>query len=568
MDAITLTAITRELNETVANGRVQAVVQPDEHSLTLEVFGRGGRQWLLFDAQPAVSRVHLLPEKARRGLETDAPFFLLARKRLLGARLVDVFQPAWERVLYCGCEHPELGKTTLAAEIMGKWSNLLLLAEDGVILEALRRFGPDRNPQRPILPGRPYLPPPPQSNRIPIDLLTLVDLELLFDGASAGPIWRALVAQMAGISPLVARELVFRATGDAQAAFSHANARPQTLFDAVVWLRDLPRQGGWAPSLVFDATSGEPVAFAPYELSHLGQYELLPSVSRAASAYYAALVGADAYAGRRKRVQSLLDDARRRLNGRRISLGEQAAGEEEVDEARGFGEWILAYAWQIRPGDAELLADTGDGLLRIPLDPTLSASENAQAYFARYHKVKRAAGRIPGLLAEVDRDLQYIDQLQIDLGLADNAAQIEELREALLASGLAPAAEKRRRPTIQRSQPFRLRTADGFTVIIGRNAVQNERVTWELAGPDDLWLHTERVPGSHVVIKTEGREVPEGTLRQAAAWAAYQSQARHDGKVSVIHTQRRHLRRIPGGRPGQVRVLQAQSLLVAPLAPD
>lgn len=565
MDAITLTAVARELNETVAGGRIQAVVQPDERSLALEVFGREGRQWLLFDTQPSSARAHLLPEKARRGAETDTPFLLLARKRLVGARLVDVFQPAWERVLFCGCEHPELGKTTLAAEIMGKWSNLLLLSEEGAILEALRRFGPDRNPHRPILPGRPYLPPPPQPDKIPIDLLTVADLERLCDLAPAGPVWRALIGEVAGISPLVARELVFRATGDALATFGHANARSWALFDAIVWLRGLPRQGGWAPSVVFGQDGG-PLAFAPYELSHLGGYELRPTISRAAADYYAALIGADAYAGRRSQVQARLDDARRRLNGRRIGLGEQAVSAEEVDEIRSFGEWILAYAWQIRLGDAELLADAGDALLRIPLDPTLSPSENAQAYFARYHKAKRAAARIPDLLAETDRDLEFLDQLQTDLHLAEDAAQIEEVREALLSSGLLPAADKRRRPPIQRSQPLRLRTSDGFTVLVGRNATQNERVTWELAGPDDLWLHSERVPGSHVVIKTEGRDAPESTLLQAAAWAAWQSQARHDGKVAVIYTQRRHLRRIPGGRPGQVRVLRSQTLLVAPVA--
>lgn len=567
MDAITLTAVARELNETVAGGRIQALVQPDERSLALEIFGRAGRQWLLFDTQPSTSRAHLLPEKARRGAATDAPFFLLARKRLLGARLIDFFQPAWERILYCGCEHPEWGKTTLAAEIMGKWSNLLLLSEDGLILEALRRFGPDQNPHRSILPGHPYLPPPPQANRIPIDLLTLADLEKLCELAPAGPIWRALLAQIAGISPLAGREVSFRATGDAQAAFDHANARPQALFDALVWLRSLPRQGGWAPAVAFGQDGG-PLAFAPYELSHLGRFELRPTVNQAASDYYAALVGADAYTGRRSQVQALLDEARRRVNGRRIGLGEQAVSEDEVDESRSFGEWILAYAWQIRPGETELLADTGAGPLRIPLDPTLSPSENAQAYFARYHKAKRASQRVPELLAAVDRDLEYLDQVQTDLQLAEDAAQIEEVRDALLASDLLPAPDKARRPPIRRSQPLRLRTSDGFIVLIGRNAAQNEHVTWEMAAPDDLWLHTEHVPGSHVVIKSEGHAVPESTLVQAAGWAAWQSQARHDGRVSVIHTQRRHLRRIPGGKPGQVRVLQAQSLRVAPLAPE
>ena len=164
----------------------------------------------------------------------------------------------------------------------------------------------------------------------------------------------------------------------------------------------------------------------------------------------------------------------------------------------------------------------------------------------------------------VDRDLSWLDQLQTDLDLADNAPQIEELREALFASGLISESQGRRRAPMQRSQPLRLQSDDGFTVIVGRNALQNERVTWKLAQPEDLWLHAQRVPGSHVVIKTDGREVPQRTLEQAAAWAAYHSKAQKDTKVSVLYTQRRHLRRFKGARPGQVRVLQSQTLVVAP----
>ncbi len=568
MDAVTLAAIARELNETLAGGRVQAVGQPDEHSLALEIYSQGERRWLLLDADPQHPRAHLLPAKARRGVETDTPFLLLTRKHLLGARLRDVFQPAWERLLHLSCDHPEHGAATLVAEIMGKWSNLVLLDGDGVILQALRCFRPDQNPRRPILPGRLYLPPPPQADKTPIDLLAPADLDhLLASSSSSDPLWRLLVRDIAGLSPLVARELVHRATGNAQATSTHPNARPLALFDALSWLRSLPRQGGWSPTIARDPADGSPTAFAPYELSHLDPIEPAAAISQAAHIFYTATIGADRYAGRRAHVQALLDAARKRLHGRRASLGEQAVSAEQVEELRSLGDWILAYTWQIRAGDTELLADTGAGHLHIPLDPTLSPAANAQAYYARYHKAKRAAAQIPDLLAAVDRDLAYLDQLQTDLHLADNAPQIEELRAALLTTGLVSEPRDRARSPLPRSQPLRLQSVDGLRVIIGRNAIQNESVTWDLAEPDDLWLHAERVPGSHVVIKTAGRATPTSTLLQAAAWAAYYSQARHDAKVSVLYTQRRHLRRIPDARPGQVRVLQSQTIVAAPQAP-
>ncbi len=566
MDAITLAAMRRELDETLTGGRVQAVVQPDAHSLALEIFRDGARHWLLLSADASAPRVHLLAAKARRGVETDTPFLLMARKRLRGARLSRVVLPGWERTLYLAFFHPEQGENVLAAEIMGRWSNLVLNDEHGDVLSSLRHFERNERSRRIVRPGRPYAPPPPQTNKAPIDLMAGEDVARLLHQTPAGkPLWRTLVATLAGLSPLAAREIVFRATGDALADVSHPNLSAAGLMDALHWFRSLPQQGGWAPTVALDENE-TPTAFAPYELTHLGRLRYFDSISAAARTYYDATVGSDSYAGRRRQTLTLIARARKKLLGRRISLGEQAAGEEDVARLRAFGEWILAYAWRIQPGDRELTADTGEEILHISLDPTLSPSENAQAYFSRYHKKKRAAQKIPALLAEVDRDLAWLAQLESDVKLADNTPQIEELRTALLASGLV-AEPQGKRPRPPRSQPVRATTADGFEVIIGRNAVQNERVTWKMAQPDDVWLHAEGVPGSHVIIRSLAQEISDAAIEQAAGWALWHSQARNSAKAPVIVTRKRHLRKIKGGRPGQVRVLQHRSITVRPQKP-
>jgi predicted ribosome quality control (RQC) complex YloA/Tae2 family protein len=566
MDAITLAAVRRELDETLTGGRVQAVLQPDEHSLALELFRDGRRHWLLLSVDARAPRAHLLDEKARRGMERDTPFLLQARKRLRRARLTGVIQPGWERLLYLAFAHPEQGKSVLAAEIMGRWSNLALNDDQGDVLTSLRHFERSERSQRIVRPGHPYQPPPPQARKLPLDLMREEDMARLLHQTPAGtPMWRALVAALAGLSPLAAREIVFRATGDALADVSHPNLSPAGLSGVLDWFRSLPQQGGWAPTVAMDETDA-PAAFAPYELTHLGRLRYFDGISAAARRYYDATLGGDSYAGRRKQVLALIDQARKKLLGRRASLGEQAAGEEDVARLRAFGEWILAYAWQIKPGDAELLADTGEETLHIPLDPTLSPSENAQTYFARYHKKKRAAEKIPVLLAAVDRDLAWLDQIESDVRLADNTPQIEELREALLASGLV-SETRGKRPKPPRSRPIRITTPEGFEVVIGRNALQNERVTWKMAGPDDIWLHAEGVPGSHVIISAQGRQIPEEVIEQAAGWALWHSQARESTKAPVIVTRKRHLRKIKGGRPGQVRVLQLRSITVRPDEP-
>ncbi len=566
MDAITLAAVRRELEETVQNGRVQAVLQPDEHALALEIFRNGQRRWLLLSVDARFARVHLLAAKARRGVEKDAPFLLLARKRLRGARLRQIVQPGWERLLYLAFSHPAQGESVLAAEIMGRWSNLALNDGQGHVLASLRHFERNERARRIVLPGRAYQPPPPQRDKLAPDLVREEDVARLLHQTPAGkPVWRALVTRIAGLSPLAAREIAFRATGDALADASHPNLSATSLMDALAWLRALPRQGGWAPTIALDE-EGAPLAFAPYELTHLGRLDYHSSISAAARAYYDIALGDDSYAGRRSQTLALVQQARKKLLARQASLGEQAVGEEDVARLRASGEWILAYAWKIQPGDVELLADTGEEILNISLDPALSPSENAQAYFSRYRKKKRAAEKIPALLAAVDRDLAWLEQIESDVRLADNTPQIEELRAALLASGLA-SETGRKRPRPPRSHPLRVMTPTGFEVIIGRNALQNERVTWQMARPEDLWLHAQGVPGSHVVIRTAGRDVPDETIEQAAAWALWHSRARENAKAPVIVTRRRHLRKIKGGHPGQVRVLQYRSLTVRPQKP-
>ncbi len=566
MDAITLAAIGRELDETLVSGRVQVVLQPDEQSLALEIFRDGERRWLLISIDVKAPRVHLLRERARRGVTRDGPFLLLARKRLRGARLTRLIQPTWERIIYLAFTHPVYGDSVLVAEIMGRWSNLVLNDGNSDVLASLRHFERNERTQRTVRPGHPYMPPPPQRHKLPIDLIKEEDLKRLLHQTVAGkPFWRILVQNIAGLSPLAARELLFRTTGDAQADVTHPNLHASNLMEVIMWFRTLPRQGGWAPTVALD-TQGHPQAFAPYELTHLKAIAYLPSISVAAQMYYEAMLGADSYAGRRQEVLALITQARKKLLARQASLGKQAVGEEDVAQLRAFGEWILTYAWKIRPGDKELLADTGEEILYIPLDPTKTPSENAQAYFARYQKAKRAAEKIPELLVNVDRDLAWLDQLEHDTLLADNSPQLEEIKEILLASGLV-AASKRKRTKAPRSRPIHIHTSEGFDIFLGRNALQNEQLTWKLAHPEDYWLHAQDVPGSHVLIRTQGRKPPESILLQAASWAAWHSRARNDTKVSVIVTQRKHLRKVKGGRPGQVRIRTYRTLTVPPTPP-
>jgi predicted ribosome quality control (RQC) complex YloA/Tae2 family protein len=284
-------------------------------------------------------------------------------------------------------------------------------------------------------------------------------------------------------------------------------------------------------------------------------------------AYYTQAVG-NPYEAARKPLRQAIAEARERLRRRRGSLERALVPESEVQRLRVSGEMILAYAAEIKEGQRELVVpDVGDGsTVRIPLDPQLSPVENAQRTFKEYRKAKGAAEEVPALLAQAALEAQYLDQLETDLDLAASHPEIQEVRAALVEAGYLK--ERRRRPKVGRSQPLKVITPDGFEILVGRNSRQNEEVTFRLGTGHDLWLHARGLPGAHVIIKTQGREVPERTLRQAAELAATHSRGRGSTRVAVDVTLQRNVRRIKGGRPGMVTYRGQRTIYVAPKKPE
>jgi predicted ribosome quality control (RQC) complex YloA/Tae2 family protein len=232
-----------------------------------------------------------------------------------------------------------------------------------------------------------------------------------------------------------------------------------------------------------------------------------------------------------------------------------------------MGEAILAYAHQITPRQSELVAEwlPGDPPLRIALDPELSPSENAQSYFRRYRKAQRGSTEIPAQVAQVESEEGYLDQLAQDLAMAEDRPEIDAVRAALTQAGYL--SSKRKPLSSAAARPRRLASPDGFTVWVGKNALQNDSLTFRQAAPHDLWLHARGAPGAHVIVQSEGRPVPERTVEWAAALAAYYSRGRDDTQVAVDVVERRHVRRLKGGRPGQVVYRRERTLRLAPQPP-
>lgn len=555
-DALTTSAMADELAAELAGGRVQEIVLVDELSLGLEVYARQRRCYLLLSAHPEHARVQLVEEKVRRGPETPLPLLLALRKRLRGARLAQVTQPGFERILRLEFAGPE-GPLALLAEVMGRRSNLIAVDAEGMVVDAIKRVAPEQS-RRPVLPRHPYQPPPPLG-KASIASLTPGDLRALLS-KGGGPLWRRLVEGVAGMSPLVAREVVFRVAGTSEAEEAPA---AELLAAARALLVELPASHAWVPTVGLEG--GRVVAYAPHPLHHLPEQRPAASMSEAISAYMAQASRPEQYGEAKARVRRELAAAREREMRRRDAIARGLRPPEEIDRLREMGEWVLAYATQIAPRQRELVVEGAGGEpLRIPLDPERSAVENAQRYFREYDDAKLAAQGGPERLARVDLALARLAQLEADLDLAENRAEIDQVHAALVEAGYVRA---RRAPAAARPPaPKRLETEEGFVVWVGRNSRQNALVL-QSAAPGDLWFHARGVAGGHVVLATGGRPVPEDLIERVAALAAYYSTARGEAKVPVDVAERRYVRPIPGAGPGQVTYRNERTLVVAPEGP-
>jgi predicted ribosome quality control (RQC) complex YloA/Tae2 family protein len=373
------------------------------------------------------------------------------------------------------------------------------------------------------------------------------------------PLRQALVGGIAGISPLAAREIVFRALGDVDAKVERVE-RITPLLEACRALTQEPPQ----PCLVRDEEDGV-VAFAAYPLTHMGTWQPAQSMSAAVAAYF----GRDpvGYQAAKAPLLQAIEAGRTRLARRQEKLVEQQKAAGDPEALKQSGEAILAYAYQIEPGQSELVVEwtAGEPPLRVKLDPDLSPSDNAATYFRRYRKAQRGDVEIPAQLAQVETEQDYLEQLAQDLAIAENRPEIDAVGGALAQAGYLK--KKRKSPSSPRARPLRFKSPDGLTVWVGKNALQNEELTFRRATPDDLWLHARGIPGTHVIVQTRGQPVPERTIEWAAGLAAYYSRGRDDTQVRVDVVQRRHVRRLKGGRPGQVVYRHERTLRVAPEAP-
>jgi predicted ribosome quality control (RQC) complex YloA/Tae2 family protein len=638
IDAITLAAIADEWRLLLASARIDTIIQPTAHSIAIQCYapalqqGQSGQnRWLYLSDHPQLARAHLSALKPSKIVSEPPAFVMLLRKYLEGARIEAIQQPRWERVIEIVAGHrsaSDPGERThyhLLIELMGRMSNIILCNEHGLILGSLKQVGADVNRYRVIGANVQYVPPPPQQRAVAglslprfepttvtaaqLALSWQEDTELTQGALPQGKrkhakmqeprLWQLLTRNVLGFSPLVAREVVYRTTGDAESAVVTGEATWEELAWNVRELAALFDVHAWKPQLVervkdtgdMQTTLSHPIpiAFAPYVLE---QYADMPGVRVRESAsinvlideFYAGAEWRDAMESVRTPVRKILQTQLERCKRKSALLQQELAVSEEANRYRLQAELLLAFQQDVRQGQSNVVLqnffedESGDGAGRpevtIPLDPRFDAVGNANRLFHKYHKLRRALALVPGQIEQNATELATIEQLLADLMLADTPAEVALVKAEVQSAGYIRGAKsgaasvagarkpshKGKRGKQQKGKPvppgggipLHMQSRDGFTILIGKNSRQNEEVTFHQAAANDTWLHARGVPGAHVIIKAGGRDIPRSTLEQAASLAAYYSQARGSTSVTVDYTLQRHVRHMKGGGPGMV----------------
>jgi len=554
-DSLVLAAVAVEL-EALRGARVVAVHQPEPEAVALLLRGRQGTRGVWCSIHPRWARVVLAPAPSARPTH---PFATLVRARLDGARLVEVTQPPFERVLTLTFEALE-GRLDLVAEVMGRYANLLLLDGRRRVVGIFKPVTPAMSRVRPLGPGATYTPPP--VGRARPEAATPDALARWL--AAGRPVAATLVAHLVGVSPPVAAHLALAAGCDPEQA-APPDAAP-AVHAALGELIAAVTARAFRPSL-YEDDAGEPVAFSAIPLAayrHLRRRDA-PSMSAAVETVVARLAGQEALRAARQALLARLAALGRRVQRALEEARAQLQRAEGAETYRRFGELLLAHAHALPRGAREVTVPDFDGRpTTITLDPQASAVANAQAYFRRYRKAAAGRPTLQERVGALEAEAAFLEQVRVLAEQAEDLPALAAVAQDLTEGGAQPVGTAGRGAA---GGPRRFTAPGGFAILVGRSHRENDRLTFEVAAPHDLWLHARGMPGAHVILRTGGRRPPEAAVRAAAAVAAYYSRGRGAARVAVDVTERRHVRRLRGGRPGMVTYTGERTLTVEPALP-
>jgi len=570
IDGLSLSPLVGELRTALTGGRIDKVFQPDPYTLLLWVRQPGQNQRLLLSANPERPKL-LLTHSAPENPAVAPSFCMLLRKHLEDGRIGSIEQHSLDRIVNINIDvRGERGiiiTKRLVIEIMGKHSNIIL-TQDNIIIDAIKRVNAYVSRHRQVLPGKEYIYPPGQNRLNILDTAPSLYAEQIL-AAPTLSLGKAIIAAGIGLGPLTAREIAWRSGFSPDISVSSLDSADiGALIEAVATIAVPLKDGCITPCVIVEGEN-RPRAIAAFVPEHLSQYNIHTFTSMSdAIEFFDKFKGLQTLP-EQEVLKKLLSGELTKLARKQTVLAEELAQAENADELRKYGDILMANLYTVTTGAQEQALsdiysqDPEAQTVIIRLDPDLSPLDNARQYYIKYNKAKRSGEHLANQLKECREDIAYLESIALALTQATTSAEISEIRQELIAAGYIKNLEKRRM-AIAPSLPLTAKTADGFSLIIGKNNRQNDLVTFKQAQPNDIWFHTKDIPGSHVILRSENMEVSSQAINEAAQLAAYFSKGRLSANVPVDYTKRRYVRKPAGAKPGFVIYDHQTTMYVTP----
>ncbi|MBP1547703.1 MAG: NFACT family protein [Oscillospiraceae bacterium] len=572
LDGAFLLAVKQEL-EPLVNGRIEKIYQPSKEEIVLGMRTRTGSFKVLISANAASARIHITNQQIENP-KVPPMFCMLLRKRLGSGKLISVRQDGLERILFLDFETVnELGDVvtvTLACEIMGKHSNLIVIDGNGRIIDSLKRTDDAMSRERLILPNVTYTAPP-REERLNFLIADESDMSDRISACTGKSGAKCLISVFEGISPVLAREWIFRASrGNDLTSENFDRETVSRIVNEIIGTRNRFFEGNRKYTIISD-NDGNLKDFCFDEINQYGSLMKTSPCTSACETLDRFYSERDRTARMKQRYQDLFkllgntyDRILRRTENQKMELSES----EKREELKLCGDLISANMYAMSKGMKEFTCvnfyDENGGEITIPLDPMLTPSQNMQKYYSGYRKADNAQKRLKVLIEKGEEELLYIASVSDALSRAVTENDVNELRAELAEQGYIRAQKGKQKPP-KPAPPLEFISPDGFTVLVGRNNKQNDILTTKTAEKTDIWLHTKDITGSHVIIRAEGREVPDETILYAARLAAAHSSAKNSAQVPVDYVTAKFVKKPSGAKPGMVIFTNNRTLYVKPL---
>ena len=564
-DGITISNIVKELNDTILNGRIAKIAQPENDELLLTIKPAKGQVRLVISASASLPLIYLSRDNKPSPM-TAPNFCMLLRKHIANGRIVGISQPSLERIIRFEIEHlDELGdlcRKSLIVEIMGKHSNIIFCNEKGMIIDSIKHVSAQMSSVREVLPGREYFIPDTMKKENPLDIPEENFTQELL--SKPMPVGKAIYNSFTGISPVVAEEICYLAGIDSSVPASEMSADLLShLYRQFTYFMEQVTESKFSPAIYYERS--EPKEFSSLPLTHFSNYQVksFDSISEVIRTYYSSrdLITRirQKSSDLRRVVQTALERNRKKYD---LQL-KQLRDTENRDKYKVYGELIHTYGYNLEDGAKELEALNyyTNEMIKIPLDPQKTPQENAKKYFDRYNKQKRTFEALSDLIKETKDEIDYLESVSKSLDIARSEDDLIQIKEELIESGFIRRKQSSKKVKIT-SKPFHYISSDGFHMYVGKNNLQNEELTFHFANGGDWWFHAKKAPGSHVIVKTNGEELPDRTFEEAARLAAHYSKNSGAEKVEVDYVEKKQVKKPNGSKPGFVVYYTNYSMMI------